>query len=161
MSQTRDKSQVSRIKKGNTDLYYVLDIIVDDFIEFKVCGESKKCYTVSVFNNIKCNCVDAKMRGDKYRCKHICFILAKVLGMEDTIYENPILQENLDMIMQKSKDMKSGMFIGKKICSICYNKNRKKLSICKQCNCETHVTCQTFRSTFSYTKCQYCGNLPS
>lgn len=56
---------------------------------FEICGSTKNIYKVQIYTTCKmiyCNCPDAKSYSKTYGvlCKHCCFILLKVLKLNDS-----------------------------------------------------------------------------
>lgn len=81
--------QLIRIDKVNNDELYLLSKSYDGSkFCFDVCGSTKNIYNIKLYNNSKmifCNCPDARgyAKRNGVICKHSCFILLKVLKLDD------------------------------------------------------------------------------
>jgi len=89
--------QLKRYNKIFSDEFYLLEHEEKtDFYEFTISGSTRTVYKVSIYKNNKpfCNCPDFCGRAKKTKivCKHVCFVLKKVLKYNHQNYfENYIM----------------------------------------------------------------------
>lgn len=81
-----------RIKRGLVQRLYLVNVLKvnDSDWEFNVEGSTGNIYEVKLCDNISCECIDFSKR--KKICKHIYFIIGKVLNKKEwlnNIGENP------------------------------------------------------------------------
>lgn len=90
-----------RKTRGITQNIYLTDIFIfDDKKLFEVTGTSGNSYTVTICNHnssshafdIKCTCPDFENR--KRRCKHIYFILIRIMGVDKSDADVKIYSDN-------------------------------------------------------------------
>jgi hypothetical protein len=100
-------------------LYLLVESAISDTNEhvFKVCGSTRSVYTVTLSKNLGmfgCNCMDMMTRCRKSHCvcKHICFILVRVLKLTpEECYRffvarsNRLLGEDLDAVSAKCEGL--------------------------------------------------------
>ena len=73
----------TRKERGKIQRLYLIDKNLVNYTncEFKVMGTTGNVYTVNMTNKPKCDCYDYKTRDR--RCKHIYFILLRVMGLDE------------------------------------------------------------------------------
>lgn len=63
-------------------LYYIEEVVIsNNKKEYKIMGSTGNVYTVTISKKSECTCPDYKMR--RIRCKHICFVLVRILKVND------------------------------------------------------------------------------
>ena len=86
--------QLKRFQKISREKFYLLDIDKkDNHYLINVSGSTYNVYNVKLYfssKTIYCNCPDSKKwaKIDECQCKHICFVLNKVFGLDEDIIEN-------------------------------------------------------------------------
>lgn len=83
MQSLRERNQVIRKQNATKHkLFYVDSLLVDKLTKvFKIMGSTGNIYDVTLSNELSCTCPDHKNRGSK--CKHIYFVLMKILRIKD------------------------------------------------------------------------------
>jgi predicted SprT family Zn-dependent metalloprotease len=71
--------KTSRINRGLTQQIYLLEKISN--LEYKVMGTSGKPYIITIAKHPKCTCPDHFIRHK--RCKHIYFVLIRIMNVAD------------------------------------------------------------------------------
>ncbi|CAH6421673.1 RING finger protein [uncultured virus] len=74
----------SRKQRGKTQNLYLIEILnknIDNQRDFHVMGTTGNIYKVSISEKPSCNCPDYKLRFN--RCKHIYFILVRVMKVNE------------------------------------------------------------------------------
>lgn len=85
--------QLKRFQKISTEKFYLLDIDKkDNHYLINVSGSTFNVYNIKLYfssKTIYCNCPDSKKwaKIDNCQCKHICFVLNKVFGLESDLIE--------------------------------------------------------------------------
>lgn len=79
-----DPRQIQRINKANTEDLHLLEFNIDNdqkHCTFAICGAKKLVYasTLNSLGKFECDCPDYIVNGRRFVCKHICFVLLKVL----------------------------------------------------------------------------------
>ena len=79
-----DFEKNSRIEKCKKQKIFLLQIndISDTEKTFEIQGSTGNVYTVKINNELSCNCPDYIIRRN--RCKHIYFVLIRILKCENT-----------------------------------------------------------------------------
>lgn len=77
-------NQQKRINKVYTDPIFLIDKhdnIENNTITFKICGSTKLMYDIVLTSNgsFHCSCPDMFSTSSHHVCKHICFVIIKVL----------------------------------------------------------------------------------
>ncbi len=69
------------VRAGRQKMYLVdqVDISSEERGKFAILGTNGNVYDVIIDKEPTCNCPDCAVRGNK--CKHIIFVMAKVLGV--------------------------------------------------------------------------------
>lgn len=81
--------QLRRVQKVFTESFYVLDVnrSLTGSISYSISGSRLDVYTITVAQStaIRCNCPDSKSHARRHGClcKHICFLLLRVLKVTD------------------------------------------------------------------------------
>ena len=111
-----DYEKNSRIEKCKKQKIFLLQIneISDTEKTFEIQGSTGNVYTVKINNELSCNCPDYIIRRN--RCKHIYFVLIRILKCENTeedYFEDDDLIEMFNnmpkitkLLMAKKKDIK-------------------------------------------------------
>jgi len=181
-------NQQKRYDKIYNEEFYVLEHNdKDNFYQFIISGSTRSVYTVKIYkNNLPfCNCPDfcghAKRAG--VVCKHVCFILIKVLKYTNpnyfidykidfneikNLYINLVLDQNLfnlsltdkyfDQITNKPDFTKYREFNTDAECPICYSTFKSQsgsLLGCPTCLNVVHKKCMEKWLTIKES-CSYC-----
>ena len=180
---TLSNQQYKRIMKLYNEDFYLLDNL-DNSTKFKISGSTKNIYTIT-FNNTTnkfwCDCPDMKLHCNKHDCvcKHICFMVIRVLKNLDLIYFSS-KQFNCSEAFQHLNNMEE-LLINSQLtekyklninnfdvkkdytadgndddCSICYDSlGNNKLLGCPQCKNSFHKKCMEKWLQLHET-CVYC-----
>jgi len=105
------ENQRKRFVKLYCENFYLIKNMLsckkDDFACFKISGSTQKIYDVIYLKNgsIKCNCPDMKTHCVKYKCvcKHICFVLVKILKFKDHYFYDQCKLKYSDNELLKNK----------------------------------------------------------
>jgi hypothetical protein len=150
-------------------------------LEFTVMGTTKNIYIVYICESPKCTCMDFKIRHK--RCKHIFFILRKIMKVNNTIEDNKIFsrEELIEMITNipinitssvinditsNKKIISTDIIVKMKIiddediCSICFDNlnNGEELDYCKyKCGKAIHAECFKIYCEINAMKCINCS----
>jgi len=163
--------QSLRLNRINYEKFYLMDIdaISDEAIAFKLCGSSIYMYTITIMANhqYRCNCPDYKHVGQNgILCKHICYILIKILELSDIEKKIDFMEIYLDTLRQKIsaesipyhyyrrlKYFKAVEGVTK-TCVVCYDSHDNGYTCieCKQFLCEK--CCHTWM--MDNNSCPYC-----
>lgn len=149
--------------------------------EYVVMGTSKNVYTVTVQNKPTCTCPDYKQRQG--RCKHIYFVMMKIMKVKDpdteeysndevkkmfkripTITDTLCVDSNIKKKYEiyKNKDPKDNKVEEKSkddLCPICLDEleNGEKLTCCKYgCGKYVHEKCFSMWSSRGGEICIFC-----
>jgi hypothetical protein len=153
-------------------------------IFFKVMGTTKNVYTVTIKKEPECTCPDYITRFN--RCKHIYFILRRIMNVGEEIEDNKTykktqLKEMInnmpelmgELIVNNSiKDKYRKMNCCKKyekvemkdlddLCGVCFDDldNGEKIDYCKySCGKPIHIDCYNMISKNNGYKCIFCRN---
>lgn len=168
--------QQKRIDKVYADPLYLIDKTCDidnNKITFKICGSTRLLYDINLHQNgsFTCSCPDMFKHNPTYVCKHICFVMIKVLKHasfvnfvlnhhkldESTINHakeiciaqceafNPYLAEQYHILKVTDFDCHDPKLDEGDECPICYcclsNNNVSKLKACPNCKNIVHKEC--------------------
>jgi len=143
---------------------------------FSILGGSGSVHRVTIGRRPNCECMDAKMRGNK--CKHINYVLVLVLKAPTHLgYQLAFLSEELEMIFaaaprtsisdikqeQGENDTKhSSRQVIDDQCPICFLdfKDEENITSCKHCGDKVHNDCFSQLKISKYggqSTCVYCG----
>ncbi len=199
--------QVARINRMNADPLYLIDISVaatttgvsptdGDKCEFKVSGSTANLYSVTLATTnvtrskelATCTCPDAAL-GAKFRkchCKHVCFVLLRVLKCSPLILKPGTLQlkdlvelrrrlktvetnrnkwgtpsqllQRYDALTNRSFDAPADCEEMQDECAICFSPQSDTKSLrCPQCHNCFHADCITlWLRTTIHKKCPLC-----
>ncbi len=171
----------NRLNKINSDKLYYIDSEVYDNIKrvFKIVGSTGNIYDVTISDKIFCTCPDNKYK--KNRCKHIYFVIKKILKFDDveknifTIDEiNNIINKNdytntiiiPKMVKTKYELMKNNIDefpqieLIEDLCPICLDNitNGEEIIYCKyNCGKGVHKDCLEHMKNINTQKCMFCG----
>jgi hypothetical protein len=87
-----------RRQRGTTQKLFLIETIIDDKPDerkYVVMGSTGNVYDVVIKTIPECTCPDYETRGN--RCKHIYFILIKVMGVADVEQDEYSKEEIIDM----------------------------------------------------------------
>ena len=143
----------ARLERAKTQR---LVLIERDHDAFEVMGSMGNQYTVRISNNHKCNCPDFHKP-----CKHILFVLLKVLDMP----ESPLLwkrnlsdEEVSDVLKTEPSESKAR---DNDVCPACFDQLDAHDPSCRRCGNRTHKGCLSLwkkhcKKTGSAFTCMYC-----
>jgi hypothetical protein len=177
--------ELARKERGiNQRLYLIETIITNNEYQkqYVVMGSTCNIYTVSIDKSPECTCPDYKQRHK--RCKHIYFVLARVMKLDDKLvdqlrYTNtellnmfdniPQVTENLivdsskkqkyESLKNKPKDSPCEKKSIDDVCPICLDDLDNGLDIdhCKySCGKSVHVECFAMWTKQKGPFCVYC-----
>lgn len=96
--------QEKRMKKITKEPFYLLDLNQNDKgnYVFNVSGSTANVYNTTLYpeeRKVFCSCPDARSHAKKQGCvcKHICFIMIRVLKLPLQLFESDLLDNNLHM----------------------------------------------------------------
>lgn len=80
--------QQRRIEKAINERFFLLDVVRDDDVQWKLSGSKFDVYTITVSRSrgrITCDCPDSFSHARRHGClcKHCCFVILKVLKYAD------------------------------------------------------------------------------
>jgi len=97
-----NKGNEERLARALDQQLYLVEIIPSEESEkeksFAVMGTTGNVYTVNINETPKCNCFDH--RTSKQRCKHIYFVLVKVLKNEEYCHKASYNDEELSFMLE-------------------------------------------------------------
>jgi hypothetical protein len=158
--------QSLRLNRINYEKFHLMDVdTTNKGITFKLCGSSIYMYTITI-NEYNCNCPDYKNVGQNgILCKHICYILIKILGLSDIEKKIDFSILDINALRQKiSVDSVPYQYYrrlkyfkvvdGASACVVCYDNHNNGYECieCKQFLCET--CCHAWMT--SNNSCPYC-----
>jgi len=176
----REFDEKSRINRGLTQHIYLLEKIND--LKYKVMGTSGKPYIITIEKHPKCTCPDHFIRHK--RCKHIYFVLIRIMNVPDP-EKKEFTDEDLgnmiknippmvdvfsnDRIYIKNQENPEIVHIEEKIaepkiddnCPICLDEIKIQPFVsCKKCGHCVHVECLRMWMKFGHkeNKCIFCKN---
>ena len=176
-----------RIERCYTDNIYLIESIPPDEDnpyerEYLIMGNSGNTYTVTISNDPSCICPDYRTRGN--RCKHIYFVLIRIMNTynyTEEIYSDDELEEMFSNIPQVAKNLMyqeekpheqkevKQKFQKDDVCPICLDplENGKELDYCKySCGQTIHKKCFSMWEKSKGGICVFCrgkwySNFPS
>ena len=152
-------------------LYFIEEIIVDDTTRnYLIMGSTGNVYTVTISKSSKCTCPDYIKR--KAKCKHIFFVLMKVLKVNPTLkkenlvnaFKKDLVIDNKIILPKDKKDKYESIInstapnecdrkLDNDICPICLDDiiDLKLAYYCKKsCGKNVHIECfNIFRPIFN------------
>ena len=163
-----------RIERCFTDNIYLIESLEpeDDYErKYLIMGNSGRTYTVKIANYPTCTCPDFRTRGN--RCKHIYFVLMRIMNisnymeyeysddeLEEMFLNIPPVAKNLlyedEQTEQKEVNQK---FAKGDICPICLDplENGKELDYCKySCGKTVHKKCFSMWEKSKGGICVFC-----
>ena len=180
-----------RIERCYTDNIYLIESLPPDPEDdteriFVIMGHSGNVYNVTISNRPHCSCPDFYLRGN--RCKHIFFVLMRIMNVSDytdNYYTDDELTEMFSNIPPVARDlMYKGRYKGSQvlsegkeveqkfetgdICPICLDplENGKDLDFCRfSCGKTIHKKCFSMWEKSKGSICVFCranwySNLP-
>lgn len=168
-----------RIERCYTDNIYLIESFPPDDDEddperkYKIMGHSGNVYTVTISKHPKCTCPDFFLRRN--RCKHIFFVLMRIMNIDnytDSSYTNdellemfnniPPIAQNLmykgSAIPNEGKEVEQKFEKGD-ICPICLDplENGKDLDFCRySCGKTIHSKCFSMWERTKGSICVFC-----
>ena len=97
-----------RKEKGRTEMIYLRRVknISKLNREYEVLGSSGKTYTIWIHEKPRCTCPD--FQGRSARCKHIYYVLDKILNVDGMLIDKEeFSMDELEYIFNVKKDIKS------------------------------------------------------
>jgi hypothetical protein len=166
-----------RIERCFTDNIYLIESLPEDEDNpyersYIIMGNSGRTYTVTISHRPKCTCPDFRTRAN--RCKHIFFVLIRIMNVsnfQDKTYSEEELEEMFENIPQVAKNL---IYQGKlpsqqeevnqkfdkdDICPICLDplENGKELDYCKySCGKTIHKKCFSMWEKSKGGICVFC-----
>ena len=95
----------NRREKGHTEMIYLREVrkVSDLNREYDVLGSSGNTYTLWIHKNPSCTCPD--FNGRSIRCKHIYYVLNKILNVDESLIDKESFSEDdLKLIFDKHND---------------------------------------------------------
>ena len=168
---------LGRIERCFTDNIYLIESLPEDEEapferSYVIMGNSGKTYTVTIAHKPRCTCPDFKSRSS--RCKHIFFVLIRIMNIEnfkDRTYSEEELTEMFKNIPEVAKNLiyqgelptqqeeVNQKFDKDDICPICLDplENGKELDYCKySCGKTIHKKCFTMWEKSKGGICVFC-----
>jgi len=106
-----DKNNLRKENALSHKLYYIDSKILSETTKvYKIMGSTGNVYDVILDAKPSCTCPDCKYRGMK--CKHIYFVLIKILKLTDD--KNSFTNEELNVLIKK-KDITDGIKVDNSI----------------------------------------------
>jgi len=164
-----------RKSRGLTQNIYLIDIITEKTQKtFEVMGTSGSTYNVKITNRPECSCLDYKNR--RRRCKHIYFVLMRIMGLPEIASDEPYfsnlqletMYKNMSEVIDKLRDKKvignnTGIVEQKPtddLCPICLDnlENGEPLDYCQYgCGKSVHVECFSMWVMRKKSVCVFCS----
>lgn len=165
-----------RKQRGIAQKLFLIEISEDER-EYKIMGTRGNIYNVSITNNPTCTCPDYTTRGT--RCKHIFFVLIKIMNVVDPDKESYTSNDLIDIFNNKPK-IDNTLYVNDEIrdkylkltdnnkkiiikdndlCPICLEDihNGEEYDYCKnRCGKCVHKICFTMWCTMNKAKCLFC-----
>jgi hypothetical protein len=168
---------LGRIERCFTDNIYLIESLPEDEDNpyersYIIMGNSGRTYTVTISHRPKCTCPDFRSRAN--RCKHIFFVLIRIMNVsnfQDKTYSEEELEEMFENIPEVAKNL---IYQGKlpsqqeevnqkfdkdDICPICLDplENGKELDYCKySCGKTIHKKCFSMWEKSKGGICVFC-----
>ena len=166
-----------RIERCYTDNIYLIESLPPEEEypyerNYLIMGNSGKTYTVTISNEPSCTCPDYTTRGN--RCKHIYFVLIRIMNIYEYTEEYYTDDELAQMFLNIPQVAKDLMYQGEKpteqkevsqkfekgdICPICLDplENGKELDYCKySCGKTIHKKCFSMWEKSKGGICVFC-----
>lgn len=106
--------QEKRMKKITNEPFYLLDLDHNDKgnYVFNVSGSTANIYTTTLYpgeRGVFCSCPDARSHAKKQGCvcKHVCFIMIRVLKISLQSFESELLDNDLYMSNQLLQEVET------------------------------------------------------
>ena len=167
----------TRIERCYTDNIYLIESIPpNDNLPFErvyvIMGHSGHVYNVTINNHPKCTCPDYVQR--KNRCKHIYFVLMRIMNIDNYSDKSYTDEELEEMFLNIPPVAKNLMYEGEKpkeekevdqkfekgdICPICLDplENGKDLDFCRfSCGKTIHKKCFSMWERTKGSICVFC-----
>ena len=175
------KMSTQRIERCFTDNIYLIESIPPDSVDdnertYVIMGHSGHVYNVTISRKPHCTCPDFYLRGN--RCKHIYFVLMRIMNIEnptDKYYNDDELQEMFSNIPPVAQNLmyqgNDVPLVGKEIkeveqkfdkgdiCPICLDplENGKDLDFCRySCGKTIHKKCFSMWEKAKGSICVFC-----
>lgn len=168
---------LGRIERCFTDNIYLIESLPEDEEtpferSYVIMGNSGKTYTVTIAHKPRCTCPDFKSRSS--RCKHIFFVLIRIMNIENFKDRTFSEEELLAMFKNIPEVAKNLIYQGElpaqqeevnqkfdkdDICPICLDplENGKELDYCKySCGKTIHKKCFTMWEKSKGGICVFC-----
>jgi hypothetical protein len=174
----RNFSSIGRMERCFTDNIYLIEALPPDSEDdtertYVIMGHSGNVYNVTIANRPHCTCPDFYLRRN--RCKHIYFVLMRIMNIEnptDKFYDDDELIEmfsNIPPITQnlmykgpalpnEGKEVEQKFEAGD-ICPICLDplENGKELDFCRySCGKTIHKKCFSMWEKSKGSICVFC-----
>jgi len=175
-----------RKQRGLTQPIYLIETIIENIGEkiqlekkYIVMGSSGNVYTVAISHTPTCSCPDYTTR--QKRCKHIYFVLGKIMHVNDDDQDNDQYTEKelLRMFSQipkitnnlivdtntknkynklKNNDSSNNKKSTDDLCPICLDdlENGETLDHCRSCGKHIHTCCFSMWTKSKGAKCVFC-----
>src|SRR5438552_8999562 len=165
-----------RKARGLTQNIYLIDIITERTQKtFEVMGTSGSTYNVKISNRPECSCLDFKNR--RRRCKHIYFVLMRIMGLSETASDEPYfsnlqleaMYKNTSKVMrplrgEQTNELQDKVTVEQKptddLCPICLDnlENGEPLDYCQYgCGKSVHVECFSMWVMRKKSVCVFCS----
>ena len=165
----------TRIERCYTDNIYLIESLpADDPYErvYVIMGHSGNVYNVTINNRPNCTCPDYIQRGN--RCKHIYFVLMRIMNIDNYTERTYTDEELEEMFLNIPPVAKNLMYEGEKpkeekeveqkfekgdICPICLDplENGKDLDFCRySCGKTIHSKCFSMWEKSRGSICVFC-----
>lgn len=103
---------MSRQEKAMTDNLYLIEIIhTENYFkrEFSILGSTGNNYIVTISTRLTCSCPDFRIR--KKKCKHIYFVLMRVMKYEK-IHKNKFKENELEEMFKNIPQITENLLAG-------------------------------------------------
>lgn len=167
-----------RKDRGLTQKLYLIDKKND--YEYVIMGSTGNVYDVKISKNPTCSCPDCKTNGN--RCKHIYFVLMRIMKLSDsmitqktyseielqdmkmknadkTIHANDLVKKKYKKIQDKQNNADLSVANTDDLCPVCLDdiENGEEYDYCKlYCNKAIHILCFQMWCKKNIPKCLFC-----
>lgn len=153
-----DKNNLRKENALSHKLYYIDSKILSETTKvYKIMGSTGNVYDVILDNKPSCTCPDCKYRGMK--CKHIYFVLIKILKLTDD--KNSFTNEELKVLIKK-KDITDGIKVDNSILikyKKCVDGSIEQIPIKPRTDDLCPICMDDITNGEEYESCQWsCGN---
>jgi len=109
-------TDINRINRGLQQRMFLIEYKIKNIhhFQFTILGNSCKVYNVIIKKYPTCTCPDYKRRHRV--CKHICFIIGRVLKSVSTIYNIPLSDSNLELLYKELETISQNVIANQTIC---------------------------------------------